>query len=217
MGLLVAGVTGGQSLIEAAKIRGVINEMENIKRAVNAYYIKKGRLPGDPDEVGQIAGKCGYYNYSDCAGYGRAKSEYFVDDLSYPEHVDAMNIPFYEMNEEGILDYNLDNEGFFPYWDRNKLIRTKTSKIIKSAVYIFTYIGSNDTDMELPGDMFDKNILQLRDGYIYLKIDFVEGLDKKIDDGLLNSGNITGDCLYNAESYEDAEDGCYAVSTGIDI
>ena len=51
MGLLVAGVTGGQSLIEAAKVRGVIDEATNYKRAVNIFYAKNGRLSSVPDEV----------------------------------------------------------------------------------------------------------------------------------------------------------------------
>ena len=37
IGLLVAGITGGQSLIESAKIKAFMNEMDGYKQAVFAF------------------------------------------------------------------------------------------------------------------------------------------------------------------------------------
>lgn len=47
IGLLVAGITGGASLIESAKIRNFINEITGYNQAVSIFYAAKGRLPGD--------------------------------------------------------------------------------------------------------------------------------------------------------------------------
>ena len=47
IGLLVAGVTGGASLIESAKIRSIISSFQDTERQIYAFRIAKDRLPGD--------------------------------------------------------------------------------------------------------------------------------------------------------------------------
>ena len=45
MGLLIAGVTGGSSLIKSAQLRSVITESQQFKTAYNAYYTANGEVP----------------------------------------------------------------------------------------------------------------------------------------------------------------------------
>jgi prepilin-type N-terminal cleavage/methylation domain-containing protein len=58
MGLLVAGITGGASLIKNAKIKSLIDETYSIRTAYNIFYSKYGRVPGnkagDPNTMAQI-------------------------------------------------------------------------------------------------------------------------------------------------------------------
>ena len=54
IGLLVAGITGGQSLIKSAKIRAFMNELNGYKQAVSSFYVAKDRLPGDLNNLGTI-------------------------------------------------------------------------------------------------------------------------------------------------------------------
>ena len=54
IGLLVAGVIGGQSLIQTAKQRAFINELRNWDVAVNTFYSTKGKLPSDVNNDGRI-------------------------------------------------------------------------------------------------------------------------------------------------------------------
>ena len=49
IGLLVAGITGGASLIKSAELRAVMSEIRNYQTAVNAYYTAAGKLPGGVD------------------------------------------------------------------------------------------------------------------------------------------------------------------------
>ena len=49
IGLLVAGITGGASLIKSAELRAVMSEIRNYQTAVNAYYTATGKLPGGVD------------------------------------------------------------------------------------------------------------------------------------------------------------------------
>lgn len=46
IGLLVAGITGGSSLIKSAELRAVMSDIRNYQTAVNAYYTSRGELPG---------------------------------------------------------------------------------------------------------------------------------------------------------------------------
>lgn len=46
IGLLVAGITGGSSLIKSAELRSVMSDIRNYQTAVNAYYTSRGELPG---------------------------------------------------------------------------------------------------------------------------------------------------------------------------
>jgi prepilin-type N-terminal cleavage/methylation domain-containing protein len=47
IGLIVAAVTAGQSLVKQAQLRAIISEQEGIKVAVNSFKIQYGALPGD--------------------------------------------------------------------------------------------------------------------------------------------------------------------------
>jgi hypothetical protein len=58
MGLLVAGITGGASLIKNAKIKSLIDEIHGIRTAYNIFYSRYGRVPGNksghPNTMGTI-------------------------------------------------------------------------------------------------------------------------------------------------------------------
>ncbi len=47
IGLIVAGVTAGQSLVKQAQLRSVIGEQEQVKASVNAFLLEYNGVPGD--------------------------------------------------------------------------------------------------------------------------------------------------------------------------
>ena len=47
IGLLIAGITGGASLIRSAELRAVIGEYRGYSTAVNGFYVQYNDLPGD--------------------------------------------------------------------------------------------------------------------------------------------------------------------------
>ena len=47
IGLIVAGVVGGQSLVKQAKLRAVMSELGQFKIAVNAFKLEYNNIPGD--------------------------------------------------------------------------------------------------------------------------------------------------------------------------
>ncbi len=87
IGLLVAGITGGQSLIESARIRNYLTEMKQYQVAVNAFIINKGRLPGDLNNDGIMGyGLNKTYNARDFpAPYDDSDPEYSIpNNISSP-------------------------------------------------------------------------------------------------------------------------------------
>jgi prepilin-type N-terminal cleavage/methylation domain-containing protein len=47
IGLIVAAVVAGQSLVKQAQLRSIISEQEGIKTAINSFKLQYGGLPGD--------------------------------------------------------------------------------------------------------------------------------------------------------------------------
>ena len=52
IGLLVAGITGGASLIQSAKLRSFASEIRNYRTQFNAFRVANDRWPGDYDNQG---------------------------------------------------------------------------------------------------------------------------------------------------------------------
>lgn len=77
IGLLIAGITGGASLIRNSELRSAIGEARNYSVAVNAFYTQFNALPGDfnvemysGDTVGDNDGRIEYSNAASAAeGY----------------------------------------------------------------------------------------------------------------------------------------------------
>ena len=198
IGLLVAGVTGGQSLIESARVRAVINEIENIKRGVNTYYVAKGRLPGDPKNTGKMGDWENQYN--------------FAADSDYGSGIRETNAPFVDMNREGILDFDKDNDDII---DNNNYHVSNyfASKVFKNAYYDFLNIdektteGYGDEPYILNG-LFEKNLLEFDTFYNYISTKIIAAIDQKIDDGIYNTGSARGRCkaITKGELFDDFYD-----------
>jgi len=68
IGLLIAGVTGGASLIKSSELRSVMGEARGYSVAVNAFYTQYNALPGDFNNTlafGNSGNADGYVRYYD--------------------------------------------------------------------------------------------------------------------------------------------------------
>ena len=167
IGLLVAGITSGQSLIESAKARAVMNEARGYMQAVNTYFAAKGRLPGDPDNTGKTGGYSGNN----------------ISEDNYDLYVDDYIAPWFDLNREGIVDYKEDDE-----ISNNG----KESKYIKKAIYEFKYADEQwSINNPYEKDFVNNNILKLDTRYdSYIPSRVVLNIDEKMDDKSLDSGSI---------------------------
>jgi len=47
IGLIVAGVVGGQKLVSSAKLRGIVTDVDKYRAAYNTFYLTYSSIPGD--------------------------------------------------------------------------------------------------------------------------------------------------------------------------
>lgn len=76
IGLLIAGVTGGASLIKSSELRAAISEARGYAVAVNGFFSQYNALPGDYTVA--IAGS----SYAGSTNGGNSKIQYFASDTS---------------------------------------------------------------------------------------------------------------------------------------
>ena len=192
IGLLVAGIIGGTSLIENAKIIKFTREINDWKQAVNTFYALKGRLPGDVNNDGIF-------------GYGsgdRNTNSYFP---SIPFYMNTFVTPFIDLYLSKITTfeshfalgtnniYNLKSEGAFP-----------ESEIIKNnTFYYYAYIPGilNTTVTHNPINFQDiathALILNATGTAIAVKkieCSLIQNIETKMDDKKINSGSIRTEC-----------------------
>ncbi len=195
IGLLVAGVTGGASLIESAKVRGFLNEVRGYQQAVNSFYVINYRLPGDLNEDGKI---------------GWASNETYTA-LSFPFPYDGtdtannhyiptfLSAPFVDMYLNKIIDFEptgQDNTSNFGTTARSGGL--PISKNITDMLFHFEkgYDEQNNKNYSKYG--IDDKVLLVARFYNnsvnpkYAK--FFKAADEKLDDGLYNEGIVRGTC-----------------------
>ena len=191
IGLLVAGITGGASLIESAKIQSVINELTTYKQAVYTFKSLKDRLPGDfvgSGFIGYLSGQ-GYNNNSFGTPYVSGNQDYGLP-TSYAG-------PFVDLYLNKIIDFEPKKKtpstamlselnGGCPY-----------SKAFPDYVYYYEK-GIYETDPNSPKYLMKEKtwltFFQKNNPNIKNKI--FQRLDQKLDDNIWNSGNFRSGCNY---------------------
>ena len=177
IGLLVAGVIGGQSLIQTAKQRAFINELRNWDVAVNTFYSTKGKLPSDVNNDGRI----GQYASDNYNGYFPAP--YDGTKYSVPNYFTA---PFVDLYLNGIIDFKPE------YTSGSQYEGLPTSNALKSkSIYYFVSLANRINYFTYLKNIKD-NILLLSFGFSNARYNttFASGVDNKIDDNNPHGGKF---------------------------
>lgn len=91
IGLVISGVTAGSSLIETAKLRGLVAEIRNISTDIYAFKVAKNRYPGDYDNAGWTGTCFG----SGCPDYGNEKfTTYQLTNSSGTSYIKTKKRPY---------------------------------------------------------------------------------------------------------------------------
>ena len=194
IGLLVAGITGGQSLIKSAKMRTITTEIRNYEQALNSFYLLKGYLPGDIKRTGKIGYLSGqiYDSNSFSAPYNSNGNEYGIPN--------EFSAPFVDLYLAKIIDFEPKNTNLS--YTENKFYINNGSNPISKAYknIIYSYRHTNDKDNGSNywryGLVNKNNIfLAIAKGSDFLTFPkIIWDLDKKIDDGIYNTGKFRGYC-----------------------
>ncbi len=194
IGLLVAGVTGGASLIQSAKIRAFINEINGYRNAVNIFYASKGRFPGDINNLGKFGADSGYDSY-ESAGF---PAPYDGTKYAIPNRSSA---PWVELYLDGAIDfqptskttttpstfiYTTANDGGLPF-----------SKVFKDGFFNYEYFSSASTNQaEYRYGLKASTAMTYRNntGKQTMASKIAEQIDLKFDDGIYNNGIFRGYC-----------------------
>lgn len=177
IGLLVAGVTGGASLIESAKIRALATEITNWDKAVNSFYSLNDRLPSDVNRDGAFGHYAGdNYEHYFPAPYNGTK-------YPIPRYSVA---PFVDLYLHGIIDFEPI------YNETSQFTGMPSSKILNGTNYYFTNLRFRPKSI---GEFLNN----LDDGHVILlnvsaknkyRIAFAKKIDNKIDDNSPTNGKI---------------------------
>ena len=194
IGLLVAGITGGQSLIKSAKMRTITTEIRNYEQALNSFYLLKGYLPGDIKRTGKIGYLSGqiYDSNSFSAPYNSNGNGYGIPN--------EFSAPFVDLYLAKIIDFEPKNTNLS--YTENKFYINNGSNPISKAYknIIYSYRHTNDKDNGSNywryGLVNKNNIfLAIAKGSDFLTFPkIIWDLDKKIDDGIYNTGKFRGYC-----------------------
>ena len=224
IGLLIAGVMGGQSLIENAKVLSFTREIRDWKQAVNTFYVAKGRLPSDANNDGKI-------------GYGSNEGHldhYFpppyngqaVNGESY-QIWNGVSGPFVDLYLAKISDFKptmkrgtmqIDN-----IFSENGL---PGSQVLKNDMYYYyayvpgmlgTYVVMNDKNYK--DITTNALILDANKHYSRLPSQLAQKIDIKTDDGKIDSGSVRTECreFDNYNNIVDKKTKCQAMIFILDI
>ena len=200
IGLLVAGVTGGASLIDSAKVRNLINEFQGIERSVYAFRIAKDRMPGDINNDGLID------NYEYANSYkvypnNTFKFPYDGSDTANNHYSpDILSAPFVEMYLEGVYDF--EPTGTYGQYSSLGRETAKAGGMPFSKAFTSNFLGIKQYNIvderKFTRDFnIDKQMVYLQsynDDYA-LPAKTAEIIDFKVDDGIYDTGKIRSFCL----------------------
>lgn len=180
IGLIVAGVVGGQALVKQAKLRSVILDINMFSVGVNTFYLEYNSLPGDMNNAGDYWSGAYEGNGNNRIDLGPNNGHNSnLEERAVWEHLELAGlITFEDDNSDGTYDT--------PYPDGNYVNRYSTTQ--------------NTLNFSGPGPIsagaYWQGILSSQQAYY---------IDSKMDDGMPATGEvlstighyrITADC-YN--------------------
>ncbi|MBR2141449.1 MAG: prepilin-type N-terminal cleavage/methylation domain-containing protein [Rickettsiales bacterium] len=89
MGLLIAGVSSGASLIKSAQLRSVATEVSSYRTAYNTYYAQFGKVPGADDSSDPTVISSGAWSALSDEGIIDKKPTVVTEEGSNKEYVDS--------------------------------------------------------------------------------------------------------------------------------
>ena len=185
IGLLVAGVTGGASLIESAKIRSIINTFQDTERQIYIFRVAKDRLPGD----------CNNDNSFICnfpSPYDGSNAKYGI-----PNKISA---PFVDLYLAGISEFQPINTDKIIARDQNGILDNSINAVptlLNNTNYPITITlaaGSSNIEHFRYNTNPNRVTVEFSSYTEPFSAEFSKKIDLKFDDGQYNLGVIRSAC-----------------------
>lgn len=207
IGLLVAGITGGASLIKSAKNRAFLNEVTSYRQAVYVFRAVNDKYPGDTDCNGLFGG-CWV---SPCNSDTFTTSSFPGYDTIVPSVYSA---PFIDLYLSGTINFQPSKTSNaiglgYPY-----------SKVFKSKALYFIYlqVPNSTSNVFMHNTKRSSTFISFSnptnktEEKLFPKV--FQFLDNKVDDGLALAGEMRGKCCNGTEA--DTAN-CVVVSVEYDV
>jgi hypothetical protein len=214
MGLLVAGITGGASLIDNARITSLKREVDEYTNNLFIFYSMRGKLPGDLDGTRNI----GMHRGQDCPAHS------FPAPYDKNTIINRVSCPFVDLYLSGVSSFKPDpdkidgvgitrnvdtpiigikelaGEGGAPFSKVYKdFAYTQRCEISDYATNVFTTGMKNQIAISIiTVNYSDASIANPK------TVDIAKKLESKLDDGAYNGGNIRAYCGNNSTAYSSA-------------
>jgi len=107
IGLIVAGVIGGQSLVHQAKLKKIATDVTKYKVAINTFKLEYDAIPGDFSNAYAYWGNSCAGNANDCNGDGNKAVQYWLDG---PNGVESLRA-WVHLQLAGLINTNLTGIG----------------------------------------------------------------------------------------------------------
>jgi prepilin-type N-terminal cleavage/methylation domain-containing protein len=200
IGLIVGGVVVGRSLIAAATVRAQISQIERYDAAVNTFRGKYNAIPGDMNIAS--ATQFGFTVGTGCTGgQGTRDGNGLIDGGAAPNQYSQgggeTGLFWQDLSAAGLIDATIPNSGAAPmgcsgcpaipianlgeYFPPAKIADT-------TYLYVYEYQGSNWSGISRLNAVQACGNLDNPAGFI--PVIQAYNIDKKIDDGLPESGNV---------------------------
>lgn len=176
IGLLIAALVKGKSVLENARIKRVIGDVEAIVTAYNTYYDLYSAYPGDD----QFAS--GRWSPVVVNGDGDSLIEGGVNCKTAPTNGTECNEAWQSLRAALMVpgDSNASGAGALP------------SHNLSGIIWIWNSLDDGSVDFGISGN---RNYV----GVTNLRSEIAEVIDAKFDDGVYNTGSVRGSANYSLD------------------
>jgi prepilin-type N-terminal cleavage/methylation domain-containing protein len=210
IGLLIAGITGGASLIKSSELRSIMGEARGYAVSVNSFFTQYDRYPGDSDiNVG---------SNSTVTGDRDNKIEFLNEGSTPPKVAEGIDA-WYDLKDIGAIDLALTLSGTMASPGALVPVTNIPGSKIKGAGWVFDYYAGSKLQnvVVLTGTTSAGTTSLINESTVANNLSSVIvsapdslSIDSKIDDGKPDTGNVQG-----INKSTTATDACFATSAYI--
>jgi len=193
IGLLVAGIVSGASMVHQAKLKNIVSDVGKFQVAVNEFSMQYNALPGDFNGATRYWTSCvdDVPNTNTCNGDGNRKIEY-ANSASSPERLRAWQ----HLDLAGIIDGpypGVDTVGGGQQSNVKDIGRNVPGSSVDGVGFDFYNTASLGNTLLLGKFRANNTLMNSA-----VTAQDAKSIDSKIDDGIRDTGKVSGAIGFDA-------------------